>query len=265
MPFSFKEEDYQNSFPGEVTESVTLPTPNDPTKEMWQLTLLRLRYNAGKATWEGMETPYPCQLPGCAIQPWHTHTRFYESERAGSPAHKFIQSIKANTNIALMEAKDLLGKRFVWTEEVWPARPNPQTGVKGKDQYYYFIKSELGAAPTPDEHSEQPAELPWNAAAPANTNGATQTPQQSQAPTNGTATSPEGRPMTIEDAAVLLLPNMDGKTKPEVQRIITQDETLRTTPGFLVAFMQGRIEKMMVEQNFLQPTGPDGVYHLATG
>ena len=57
MPFSFKEADYQNTFPGEVTESVLLPVPNDPTREMLQITILRLKYNAGKDGWEPLETP----------------------------------------------------------------------------------------------------------------------------------------------------------------------------------------------------------------
>src|SRR4030095_15361602 len=193
MPFSFRESDYRNTFPGEVTESVLLPVPNDPTREMWQLTILRLKFNAGKGDWEPLETPYPCQLPGCTIVPWHTHTRFYESDRTASPAHKFIQSIQRNTDIGLMGPQDLLNKRFTWEEEIWPSRANPVTGTKGKDQYYYFIKSKLGAQPEPRPDDTQYEPLPFDA--PTQTAVSTTTTMTEAAPTesNGAVSEPEAK------------------------------------------------------------------------
>jgi hypothetical protein len=264
MPFSFKEADYRNTFPAEVTESILIPVPNDPSREMWQLTLLRLKFNAGKNTWEPIESPFPCQLPGCTISPWHTHTRFYESERSGSPSHKFILSITNNTTIILMGPGDILNKRFTFEEEIWPSRVNPQTGLKGKDQYYYFIKGALGQAPDVSHADNEPDELPFDTGQPVVSQpvAAAAPPPVSQpveTPTNGTATA---RSMTIDDAAVLLLPMVDGKTKPEIQKIIVQDEAIRSTPGFLVAFMQNKVRDKLVADGFITEDEA-GVWHLA--
>jgi len=261
MPFSFKEENYRNTFPAEVVESILIPTPNDPTREMWQLTLLRIKFNAGKDTWEPIESPFPCQLPGCTISPWHTHTRYYESDRAGSPSHKFILSITNNTSIALFGPSDILNKRFTFEEEIWPSRPNPQTGLKGKDQYYYFVKSMLGQTPDVIHADNEPDELPFDTGQqvkPALSQPQSQVQAPVETPTNGTT----ARAMTIDDAAVLLLPLVDGKTKPEIQKAFMQDESIRSTPGFLVAFMQNKVRDRLIADGFVTEDEA-GVWHLA--
>ena len=235
-----------------------MPSQNDPTREMLQLTIVRLKFNANKNDWEPAESTFPCQLPGCTISPWHTHTRFYESNRAGSPSHKFVLSAKSALMGNFNSANDLLHKRFTWEEEIWPARVNPQTGIKGKDQYYYFIRALLGTGPTHTEEESDITPIATTQPLPVATETqASPTPP----PTNGEVTGAEGRPLTINDAALLLVPSMEGKTKAEVQRIIMQDDTIRSVPGFLVKFMQNEVTKQLKDENFITEDA-NGVYHV---
>jgi len=138
VPFRFSPDQYKNAFPVEVVESATYADENNPLREYWQLTYVRLQLNA-QGEWEPMPPMFTCQLPGCAIVPAHVHTRLYESDKPGTPAHRFITGLKEKAFIFVGTAKDLLGKRLVIEEDVRKASGavNPKTGKPYTDSYNY--------------------------------------------------------------------------------------------------------------------------------
>lgn len=264
MPFQFDPAEYKNKFTATVVASELKPNDNDPTKEVWYATLLRVKPNATRTEWEPIEG-MPCQLPGCVnIKPWHTHARWYESDRQFSPAHKFVDSIKDKGKTDPGSGpSSILNKTYVWEEEITPERRNPNTGGVYKEQRNYYISgvgelSQGAATSTVTHNGTDTIDLPWDAPV---TTGATTTVTAvvTPPPTQATVAAP---PLTYEEAAIQIAETiMDGKTHEEVRQAIVGNATFRSVPSLLFKFVNGTMVQELKDNAMIEQDA-NGVFHL---
>lgn len=260
MPFQFDPSEYKNKFVAKAISSELRPNDNDPTKEVWYAVLLRLKANPTRTDWEPIDSGLPCNIPGCVnIKPWHTHARWYESDRANSPAHRFVTSIGEKGNITPTGPNSILEKVLLWEEEITPERRNPNTGGMYKEQRNYYVAgtAELNPAqPTAATTNGQATneDLPWDAPSPVVT-----------APVSAPVSTPVAvaAPMTYEEAAINIAATMmDGKTHEEVRVAIVANPQLRAVPGLLFAFVNGKmVEELKASAMITQDE--NGVFHAA--
>jgi hypothetical protein len=249
VPFSFNSDSYKNSFPVEVIESLTLPNTNHPGQEFWQMTFMRLQVN-NKQEWEPMPSSQPCRLQGCAIAPWHIHYRLYESDRPGSPAHRFIMGLKDKSFIVIGQSKELLGKRLVIEEVITPGGTKTD-GEKYRDSYNYYpigVPSVEGEIPQASVD-----ELPWNV--PVQAAPAAIAPVVTNGTTNGT--------MSNDDALVKLALLIDGKNDVESRAVAREDADLKTNGAFMLSLLQGQATKALIEKGYMTKD-EQGYYHLVS-
>lgn len=264
MPFQFDPSEYKNKFTATVISSELRPNDTDPTREVWYATLLRVRPNATHSEWEPIDTGLACQLPGCVnIKPWHTHARWYESDRQFSPAHKFVESIKVNGKTDPSGGPaSILNRTYIWEEEIQPERRNPNTGGMYKEQRNYYI-SGVAELTVQTHEVTQPAttnggsgELPWDATIPqTQTVGA---PVVVTQPAVATATVA----LPYEEAAMQIAETlMDGKTHEEVRQLIVSNATFRSVPGLLFKFVNGTMVQEL-KDSALITQDEQGVFHV---
>src|SRR4030095_16830472 len=249
MPFKFSEYDYKNKFQAEIIQSDIVPSRTNPSQEVWNLNLLKLRKNEN-GEWDAIPDHKSCPYEGCNLADVHQHTQFYESDRPNSPAHKFLVGLREHGKMVITGARDLLGKRFTFEEEVKEPWTNPTTGVTGKARHYFYI-----AGPLEDAEEEEEAvsltELPF---------GTTPlTPTMPAATTNGATASNE---VPLDDLMATFLALIDGKTEEQVREAVGQTPNLKNSGAFKVKWITGKAYEELIGKG-LAYKDAEGVYHIA--
>jgi hypothetical protein len=280
MTFSFNLEDYKSTFAGEVIESEIRTNTNaapDKQNQFWSMTIVHLHkengewnYLPGKCLFEvnGNATcplrQYPRNNPA-EIQradamtkladTFHSHQSIWSSIAPQSQAFKMITSIREKGKFIISEAKDLLGKRYLW-EEVVEKGYNRKTDGKLITPHYFYVAGELDAS-TSIESIGPEDELPWPDMTPQAQAAPIAPGEPIAAPSNGNGNGAEQ--LTQDDFDRMVALTINGMNDDEAKVAIRNEPLLYGNIPFRLIFIRGEFAKSAIEKGYLERT-PEGVY-----
>jgi len=258
--FSFKLDDYKNTFIAEIIQSEIKVNENaepDKQSQFWNMTLLHVERDGDK--WVSM--PGRCifesngnarcplrDIPTLAhyAETFHNHQSIWASTSPMSQAFRFIDSIQQKGHYTPISAGDVIGKRYQFEEVVEKPYQRKSDG-KTITPHYYYVSGETEA----DNPLTPPDELPWAEMAEA---PAVQTPMEtavdnvSAATTNGIV---DVESLSEDDIDRWVVALVNGKSEDAAKVAIRAETSLSNNPKFGLRFIHGTYAKGAVEKGYL--------------